>query len=299
MHEVLAVGAADVQDGLLVESVRLTDEADRAGWYEVVAEHTLRLVTWPRRPRTDEALNLLGRPHAAYDTTGQIIPRPESTGKRNQARSGMSEQHLSSEMDGVVRGAATEDVERAAILQTETAGKKKKKKGDRPLEDRRIHEAGGVIICDGKVVLRLTDKQRWIFPKGKVKKRESARDAATREATEETGLEVEVIDQVADLLIRHEGKKRRFVFYLMRATARTWDWPHHEGRDTFLITPERVSGLLHHKGYASVWEACEARVRMMLDDPTPFVAHPPGPDQGLNPASGSHAGETPRRGHPW
>jgi 8-oxo-dGTP pyrophosphatase MutT (NUDIX family) len=206
----------------------------------------------------------------------QIIPRPESTGKRYQARSGMSEQHLSSKMDGVVRDAATEDVAQAAILQTDTAGEKKKRKRDRPLEERRIHEAGGVIICDGKVVLRLTDKQRWIFPKGKVKKRESARDAASREATEETGLKVEVIDQVADLLIRHEGKKRRFVFFLMRATAKTWDWPHHEGRDTFLIAPERVGGLLHHKGYASVWEACEARVRMMLDDPPPFVAHPSG-----------------------
>ena len=159
-----------------------------------------------------------------------------------------------------------------------TAGKRKKrkKKDDKPLEERKVHEAGGVIVCDGKVVLRLTDKQRWIFPKGKLKKRESPRDAAMREATEETGLKVEVVDQVADLLIRHEGKKRRFVFFLMRATAKTWDWPHHEGRDTFLIAPERVSDLLRHKGYASVWEATEERVRTMVDDPTPFVAHPSG-----------------------
>ena len=154
--------------------------------------------------------------------------------------------------------------------------KKKKKKDEKPLEERKVHEAGGVIVCDGKVVLRLTDKQRWIFPKGKLKKRESARDAAVREATEETGLKVEVIDQVADLLIRHEGKKRRFVFFLMQATAKTWDWPHHEGRDTFLISSERVRDLLRHKGYASVWEATEERVRAMVDDPTPFVAHPSG-----------------------
>lgn len=145
----------------------------------------------------------------------------------------------------------------------------------KPLEERRVHEAGGVIICDGKVVLRLTDKQRWIFPKGKLKKRESPREAAVREATEETGLKVEVIDQVADLLIRHEGKKRRFVFFLMRAVAKTWDWPHHEGRDTFLIAPERVSQLLQHPGYASVWAACEERVRSMCEEPTPFVAHRP------------------------
>ena len=163
--------------------------------------------------------------------------------------------------------------------------KKKKRKDDKPLEERRVHEAGGVIVCDGKVVLRLTDKQRWIFPKGKLKKREDPRDAAIREATEETGLKVEVVDQVADLLIRHEGKKRRFVFYLMRATAKTWDWPHHEGRDTFLISPERVRDLLHHKGYASVWEATEERVRAMVDDPTPFVAHPSGQPTAAGPST--------------
>jgi predicted NBD/HSP70 family sugar kinase len=90
-------------------------------------------------------------------------------------------------------------------------------------------------------------------------------------------LALEVVDQVADLLIRHEGKKRRFAFFLMRATAKTWDWPHHEGRDTFLISPERIGDLVRHKGYASVWEASEERVRAMVDDPTPFVAHQTGP----------------------
>jgi 8-oxo-dGTP pyrophosphatase MutT (NUDIX family) len=189
----------------------------------------------------------------------------------------MSDQMLSSTTDGGVTGTAASDaLPVAGPLDASGTLKKKKKKDDKPLEERKVYEAGGVIVCDGKVVLRLTDKQRWIFPKGKLKKRESAQDAAIREATEETGLKVEVVDQVADLLIRHEGKKRRFAFFLMRATAKTWDWPHHEGRDTFLISPERVSGLLRHQGYASVWEASRDRVKAMLDDPTPFVAHPSG-----------------------
>src|SRR3954451_20961514 len=156
--------------------------------------------------------------------------------------------------------------------ETEKPGKKKKKKAKKPLEERTVYEAGGIIVCDGKVVLRLTDKQHWIFPKGKLKKHESAVDAALREATEETGLRVEVLDQVADLLIPHDGKKRRFVFYLMRATAKTWDWPHHDGRDTFLMSPDRVPSLLRHDGYAAAWQACEARVRAMCDDPTPFLS---------------------------
>lgn len=160
----------------------------------------------------------------------------------------------------------------------EHAPKEKKKKNKRkPLEERNVYEAGGIIVCDGKVVLRLTDKQRWIFPKGKLKKHETPVEAAMREATEETGLQVDVIDQVGDLLIPHEGKKRRFAFFLMRATAKTWDWPHHEGRDTFLIAPDRIGALLRQRGYAEVWAACEARVQALCEEPTPFQTHQPAP----------------------
>src|SRR5690242_12609517 len=82
-------------------------------------------------------------------------------------------------------------------VETGKPGKKRKKKTKKSLEERHVYEAGGIIVCDGKVVLRLTDKQRWIFPKGKLKKHESARDAALREATEETGLRVEILDEIA------------------------------------------------------------------------------------------------------
>ena len=59
--------------------------------------------------------------------------------------------------------------------ENEKSAKKKKKKAKKPLEERHVYEAGGIIVCDGKVVLRLTDKQHWIFPKGKLKKHESRR----------------------------------------------------------------------------------------------------------------------------
>lgn len=133
-------------------------------------------------------------------------------------------------------------------------------RAETPDARRPVYEAGAVIVCDGKIALRLTDEQNWIFPKGKVKKRESPAEAAMREATEETGLVVEHIEQVADLLIRDHGKKRRFVFYLMRATGRTAEWPHHEGRDTFLVSPENVSQLLRSKDYGQVWHAARDRV---------------------------------------
>jgi len=160
----------------------------------------------------------------------------------------MSEQMLSPARDDETTTVTADGVSSEGVAKPEGARKPKKKKAKKKLEDRQVYEAGGIIVCDGKVVLRLTDKQHWIFPKGKLKKHESAVDAALREATEETGLQVEVLDKISDLLIHHEGKKRRFVFYLLRATAKTWDWPHHDGRDTFLIAPDRVASLVRHEG---------------------------------------------------
>ena len=139
------------------------------------------------------------------------------------------------------------------------------KKKDKGKKEKKVSEAGGVIVCDGKVALRLTDEQRWIFPKGKLKKHESPRDAAIREAVEETGLEVEVIDECGEFIMRHEGKKRRFVFFLMRATGKTWDWPHHDGRDTFLMDPDRVGLYIRSKGYGELWEGCQDRVRALCE----------------------------------
>jgi len=182
---------------------------------------------------------------------------------------------LATSPDAAARDGASSRSEAGASTERAADKKKKKKKKRKGLEERNVYEAGAVIVCDGKVVLRLTDKQRWIFPKGKVKKNETPMQAAVREAIEETGLMVDVVDQVGDLLIYHEGKKRRFVFFLMRATAKTWDWPHHEGRDTFLIAPERIGDLVRKGGYADVWAACEDRVRAMCDEPTPFESARP------------------------
>ena len=138
-------------------------------------------------------------------------------------------------------------------------------------QPKKVYESGGVIVFDGKVVLRLTDGQNWIFPKGKLKKRESPEQAAIREACEETGLEVEVLGEAGELVMRVEGKKRRFVFHLMRATGTGWDWAHHEGRDTFLMDPDRVGSLVR-KGYRKLWQACEERVRALARGEAPESA---------------------------
>lgn len=50
-----------------------------------------------------------------------------------------------------------------------------------------VQAAGGVVTCDGKVLL-IHRHGKWDLPKGKVEKDESTEEAAIREVTEETGV---------------------------------------------------------------------------------------------------------------
>ncbi|MFN8523346.1 MAG: NUDIX domain-containing protein [Chloroflexota bacterium] len=144
------------------------------------------------------------------------------------------------------------------------------KKAKKP-KPKKVYEAGAIILCDGKVVLRLTDEQHWIFPKGKLKKHESPADAALREAEEETGLTVELIGEAGEFSMHVEGKKRRFVFYLAKATGRGWDWDHHNGRDTFLLDVDRVGSLVHRHGYADLWSECHQHVVSLIEMDEPIT----------------------------
>ena len=62
---------------------------------------------------------------------------------------------------------------------------------------RRIEAAGGVVIRDGKVAVVHRDRyDDWSLPKGKLDKGESFEQAALREVLEETGLQVELGEEL-------------------------------------------------------------------------------------------------------
>ena len=172
------------------------------------------------------------------------------------------------ELGGLVAGEAVagDDVDEAA--EDESAGTASApdelSDGEGKKKDK-VYEAGGIIVCDDKIALRFTDGGNWIFPKGKLKKHERPEDAAIREAVEETGLKVEVVGEAGGFRLMQHGKKRRFQFYLMRAVGTTWDWKHHEGRDTFLVPFERVGAMVRREGYGELWERVREQVRGLLE----------------------------------
>jgi A/G-specific adenine glycosylase len=85
--------------------------------------------------------------------------------------------------------------------------KRESRQRDLPVREKRAprptqHVAVGVVENDGRVLITLRKPKGllgglWEFPGGKVAEGESAREACEREIVEETGLSVEVGDQVA------------------------------------------------------------------------------------------------------
>ncbi len=87
---------------------------------------------------------------------------------------------------------------------------------------------GAVILEDGKLVLVRRGVEpalgRWSIPGGAVELGEAVRDAALREAKEECGLDIELIDDrpmdVFDNLTMDENGRLRYHYLLLQFLAR-------------------------------------------------------------------------------
>jgi 8-oxo-dGTP diphosphatase len=93
---------------------------------------------------------------------------------------------------------------------------------------RPIVGVGAVIIQDGKVILvkRRAEpgKGRWSIPGGSVHLGEKVRDATMREAKEESGLDIEIVDDrpldVFDSIITDERDRTKYHFTLLEFLAK-------------------------------------------------------------------------------
>lgn len=111
----------------------------------------------------------------------------------------------------------------------------------------REFSAGGIVFNnEGKVlVTQNSSNLYWGFPKGKIDKGQSSKEAALREVKEEGGVEVEIIAKIGESKYVYTNKEKQKVFkvvvyFLMKYLSgdiKDHDW---EVSDISWFTPEQA-----------------------------------------------------------
>jgi len=84
-----------------------------------------------------------------------------------------------------------------------------------------VYAAGGVVIRDGTrpriAIVQRSKDDRWVLPRGKLKRGENPRAGARREATEETGHRVRLHEFLGAITYRASGRPKVVQFWSMQA----------------------------------------------------------------------------------
>jgi len=111
---------------------------------------------------------------------------------------------------------------------------------------------GAVVIKDGKILLVKRalppGEGKWSFPGGLVELGERLSEACAREAEEETGLKVEILEliNVFDMIERDESERVRYHYVLVEFLAKQTggsERPNPEVTDLKWVTHEESNGM--------------------------------------------------------
>ena len=124
---------------------------------------------------------------------------------------------------------------------------------------RRIEAAGGVVIRDGKVAVVHRDRyDDWSLPKGKLDKGESFEQAALREVLEETGLQVELGDELEPVsYVDQKGRPKVVRYWLMEVVGGEFQ-ANDEVDELRWLAPAEAVGLLSYPHDRDLVEGVEA-----------------------------------------
>jgi len=92
------------------------------------------------------------------------------------------------------------------------------------LANKTIHAGGGIVVRNGArpliAVVQRSKDDRWVLPRGKLKRTERPVIGARREVVEETGHRVKVREFLGAITYRARGRPKVVQFWRMQAAAR-------------------------------------------------------------------------------
>lgn len=115
------------------------------------------------------------------------------------------------------------------------------------------------------IVLRRTRAGEWVFAKGHIEAGETAEQAARREAEEELGLCVSVLERLGQVRFRREDGPHRVEMFLLRADEPAPTWPAHDGVDAFCFPLAEVGDRLSFDNLRQFWQQALPRVGAFLE----------------------------------
>jgi 8-oxo-dGTP pyrophosphatase MutT (NUDIX family) len=134
---------------------------------------------------------------------------------------------------------------------------------------KKVRQGGGVIVYGDQVVLRRTKSGKWIFPKGHIEHGETEAQTAIREAEEETGLLVELVEPAGAIEFKDDDERVEVEYYILRALGPGPGWDAHRDVDSFLVPPGQVRVLLSFGKLRRLWSEIEERVRSQMSGVRP------------------------------
>jgi ADP-ribose pyrophosphatase YjhB (NUDIX family) len=123
-----------------------------------------------------------------------------------------------------------------------------------------VEQAGGIVLLDGRLVVRRTASGDWVLPKGHIEPGETAEQTAIREIAEETGLETTALEPTSVIEFMQQGEMRRVTFFILRPVGKLPTWNEHLGSDTYLVEPGDANRLFSFSSTRQVWESAKDRV---------------------------------------
>lgn len=134
---------------------------------------------------------------------------------------------------------------------------------------KQVLQGGGIIVYGEQVVLRRNKKGKWLFPKGHLDLGESTAQAALREAAEETGLQVELVEAAGAARYKDDDEKVEVDYFILRASGPGPHWEKHYQVDTFLVPPDQVAAHLSFGKLRRLWDEVQERVTALTTTARP------------------------------